>query len=279
MNTNQIHAFLLCAEEKSFSKAAARLFITPSALYQQISKLEAELGFSLFSRNHYGISLTQAGQEYFFAAQKADILLAEAQKNAEALSRGAQILRISMETSEYASGLKAFELAYPDVLIRHVETPYDDIQFVYDLLCNHQLDVHEGEYTHDIETRGLVFHPFTQTYLCAMTSFRNPLSAKPFVKLSELSNKSTHFYKCLFSAAELLNSQLLQSFTILNTRYSSIEVMNSIEDGNVYIMEESYARRLCPFGCPIRIVPEIPISYGFITRPNHDLAARFLDYL
>lgn len=94
---------------------------------------------------------------FFSPLKKQDILLAEAQKNAEALSRGAQILRISMETSEYASGLKAFELAYPDVLIRHVETPYDDIQFVYDLLCNHQLDVHEGEYTHDIETRGLVF--------------------------------------------------------------------------------------------------------------------------
>lgn len=148
-----------------------RVFLSPPLLcISKSPNWRQNWAFPFFSRNHYGISLTQAGQEYFFAAQKADILLAEAQKNAEALSRGAQILRISMETSEYASGLKAFELAYPDVLIRHVETPYDDIQFVYDLLCNHQLDVHEGEYTHDIETRGLFFIPFTQTYLCAMTS-------------------------------------------------------------------------------------------------------------
>ena len=43
-------AFIAVARERSFSKAAARLLVTPSALSHNVSALEASLGVRLLSR-------------------------------------------------------------------------------------------------------------------------------------------------------------------------------------------------------------------------------------
>lgn len=58
-----LDAFFACAQSGHFTKAASDLFITQSALSQRISKLEAELGTSLFVRLSSGIKLTPAGEE------------------------------------------------------------------------------------------------------------------------------------------------------------------------------------------------------------------------
>ena len=48
------------AKEKSFSKAAARLYVTQSAISQSIAKLERELEVTLFSRSNKQVLPTQA---------------------------------------------------------------------------------------------------------------------------------------------------------------------------------------------------------------------------
>ena len=58
-----LDAFYTCARTGHFTKAAADLSITQSALSQRIAKLEAELGTSLFTRQSSGIKLTPAGEE------------------------------------------------------------------------------------------------------------------------------------------------------------------------------------------------------------------------
>ena len=57
-----LHTFLTVCETGSFNRAAAALFITPSAVLQQIRTLEAELDVTLFVRNRRGVSLTPAGE-------------------------------------------------------------------------------------------------------------------------------------------------------------------------------------------------------------------------
>ena len=61
MHNCLLDTFLVVAEERSFSKAAAKLYITPSAVSQKMSELEAELGVPLFVRSSQGISLTEQG--------------------------------------------------------------------------------------------------------------------------------------------------------------------------------------------------------------------------
>mgnify|MGYP003193267939 CR=1 FL=1 len=46
-----IYYFMAVVEEGSFSKAAKKYYLSQSAISQQITKLEKDLGFSLFNRN------------------------------------------------------------------------------------------------------------------------------------------------------------------------------------------------------------------------------------
>ena len=55
----QLNTFIQVAENGSFSKAAEKLYITPSAVIQQINNLEKELQVSLFIRTRHGTQLTR----------------------------------------------------------------------------------------------------------------------------------------------------------------------------------------------------------------------------
>jgi DNA-binding transcriptional LysR family regulator len=54
--------FIAVAELRNFTKAAQASFVAQSALSQQISRLEHELGTPLFVRGKRGVSLTPAGE-------------------------------------------------------------------------------------------------------------------------------------------------------------------------------------------------------------------------
>jgi DNA-binding transcriptional LysR family regulator len=66
----QLETFLAVAEERSFSRAAARLHRTQPAVSQAIAKLESELGEVLFERSSRDGTLTDAGGVLREYAQK-----------------------------------------------------------------------------------------------------------------------------------------------------------------------------------------------------------------
>ena len=61
MELRQLKYFSAVAKQLSFTKAAATLFVSQSAISQQISALESELGIQLLVRDKHAVSLTQAG--------------------------------------------------------------------------------------------------------------------------------------------------------------------------------------------------------------------------
>ncbi len=61
MDLVQLETFLAVAEERSFSRAAARLHRTQPAVSQAVAKLEAELGEALLERSFRDGTLTDAG--------------------------------------------------------------------------------------------------------------------------------------------------------------------------------------------------------------------------
>jgi DNA-binding transcriptional LysR family regulator len=61
-NYNDLQAFRVVAEERSFTRAAAQLGISPSALSQTIRTLEARLGVRLLTRTTRSVSATDAGE-------------------------------------------------------------------------------------------------------------------------------------------------------------------------------------------------------------------------
>ena len=71
-----LKTFLTVCESGSFNKAAGELYITPSAVLQQIHTLEAELNVTLFTRNSKGVTLTAEG-EYLLQTGKTLLRLDE----------------------------------------------------------------------------------------------------------------------------------------------------------------------------------------------------------
>lgn len=61
-NISDIQAFIAVAREKSFTKAAAQMGISQSALSYTIRTLEAQLGLRLLTRTTRSVSVTEAGE-------------------------------------------------------------------------------------------------------------------------------------------------------------------------------------------------------------------------
>ncbi len=64
MTLKDMHYISLIAEEKSITKAAARLFVAQPALSQCVQKVERELGIPVFIRTASGVTLTAEGQRF-----------------------------------------------------------------------------------------------------------------------------------------------------------------------------------------------------------------------
>lgn len=61
-NINDLHAFLAVAKEASFTKAAAKLGVSQSALSHKIRGLEERLGLRLLTRTTRSVAPTEAGE-------------------------------------------------------------------------------------------------------------------------------------------------------------------------------------------------------------------------
>ena len=88
MDTRQIEYILKIAEENNITHAAAKLFITQSALNQQLIKLENELGTPLFHRSRTNWHLTEAGEIYIRNAKEIMRLKRETYQTIHDLSDG-----------------------------------------------------------------------------------------------------------------------------------------------------------------------------------------------
>lgn len=69
MDVRKLRYFCTIAAERSFGKAAEKLFIAQPALSRQISELEKEVGTVLFTRLTRGVSLTPAGEVFLTHAR------------------------------------------------------------------------------------------------------------------------------------------------------------------------------------------------------------------
>lgn len=84
MELRQIRAFVVVADEASFTRAAARLSMVQSAVSAAVRKLERQLGVELFERTTHHVNLTQAGQLFLPEARRT---LAAAQEARHVLER------------------------------------------------------------------------------------------------------------------------------------------------------------------------------------------------
>ena len=70
MEFRELRYALSVAKERSFTKAAARLNISQSAVSEQVRLLEDEIGFPLFRRTSHGVELTERGRTFLYEAER-----------------------------------------------------------------------------------------------------------------------------------------------------------------------------------------------------------------
>src|SRR6185295_17676558 len=69
MELRHLRYFVVIAEERSFTRAAERLWVAQPGLSTQIRRLESELGVQLFERHTRGVDLTDAGELFLERAR------------------------------------------------------------------------------------------------------------------------------------------------------------------------------------------------------------------
>jgi len=122
---NDIVAFLAVAREKNFTRAAAGLGVSQSALSQTVRGLEARLGLRLLTRTTRSVAPTEAGERLLRAAgPRLDEIAAEIAALSELRDKPAGTIRITTHDHAVRSvlvpALEKFLPKYPDIKVEAV---------------------------------------------------------------------------------------------------------------------------------------------------------------
>jgi DNA-binding transcriptional LysR family regulator len=135
----ELSAFAIVAEERSFTRAAARLSMSQSALSHSIRGLEKRLGIQLLARTTRSVSPTTAGasllQELAPALERIERAVAETRKQRETPSGRIRLI-IPRTATEMVilPKLAQFARAYPEIVLEVTSSndPVDLVAGEYD---------------------------------------------------------------------------------------------------------------------------------------------------
>jgi len=121
-NINDLIAFLAVARERSFTRAAAKMGVSQSALSHTIRSLEARLGIRLLTRTTRAVSVTEAGERLLESiGPHFDEIDAQVEALSELRDKPAGTIRIT--AADYAikyvlwPKLRRFLPKYPDIKV------------------------------------------------------------------------------------------------------------------------------------------------------------------
>ncbi|HEY1928552.1 MAG TPA: LysR family transcriptional regulator [Caulobacteraceae bacterium] len=121
MELRHIRYFLAVAEERHFTRGAAKVGIGQPPLSQQIKDLELEVGAPLFRRLAHGAELTPAGEAFLAGVKEMPDLAERAAKAARRAARGETgSLRVGFTASSafnrvVPATIRAFRRAFADI--------------------------------------------------------------------------------------------------------------------------------------------------------------------
>jgi DNA-binding transcriptional LysR family regulator len=124
-NLNDLAAFVTVAEERSFTRAAARMGVSQSALSQTVRALEARLGIRLLNRTTRSVSPTAAGERLLRSvAPRLKEIDAEVAAVSELREKPAGTIRLTATENAAEAvlwpALRALLPDYPDIKVEVV---------------------------------------------------------------------------------------------------------------------------------------------------------------
>jgi len=185
MDLHHLRTFIVVAEERSFTKAAARLHISQPPFSRHIRQLEDMLGVQLLARNRQRVELTTEGR----------VLLAKAKAVVEGadsiLNTAHQLLVGSVGTVTIGLGAGLWSAAL--AIRSRFAASYPRITLdVADIACVHQADplatqaVDVSLVRGDLHNRSLMRHHLFDEHIVVMLPDTHPLAGRSSVTVSSL---------------------------------------------------------------------------------------------
>lgn len=187
VDTRQLEYFAAVAAERSFTRAAERVFAAQSTVSAGIQSLERELGAALFDRDAHGVRLTDAGEAVLAEARSALDAVERMRDSADSDGPLRGTVRVGIFTNLTSVGLPGimgeFHRRHPEVDLRLGPSPSGSTGLVEDVRQG-RLDIaFHGlpDPVPDLQTRPLTESPFR-----AVLPESHPLAARSSVSLGDL---------------------------------------------------------------------------------------------
>jgi DNA-binding transcriptional LysR family regulator len=187
VEVRHLRATIAVAEELNFTRAAQRLHLTQSALSKQITELEGEHGFQLFTRDkRRGVELTDAGRVFVEEARSALLHTERAVRLARATHEGSERVLI-IGHSPYAdqswiSTILAMRRAlYPELRIRL--TGQFSVELVRSLVAG---ELNLGLTTAPPSDSQITAVPFASSPVYVVLPENHPAAGKEKVRFEDL---------------------------------------------------------------------------------------------
>lgn len=185
----QMKYFVSVIEKNSFTEAAEELFVSQSAISQQIRLLEEELGVELLHRQHRKFFVTPAGDYYYREAKRLladiDAVIVETKRIGEDSETQLNLgyLRV-YSGQELHQAIAEFSETYPEVSINIINGTHEEL---YQELLQNTVDVILSDQRRAFSTEYINYE-LIQPQVYIETSIRNPLSKEEKVEIAELKN-------------------------------------------------------------------------------------------
>lgn len=177
MDLRQLQYIVAIAEENNITRAAEKLYITQSALNQQLLKLEKELGVPLFHRSRTDWHPTEAGEIYLKAAREMLLLKKDTYHKIHDLAKIQQgELSVGFTPGR---GIAMFSHVYPKFHRQHPNiqvTPRElSVQKQQELLVSGDLDLGFVTLMPSQQKSALNYIPLTTEEILAAVPARHPV--------------------------------------------------------------------------------------------------------
>jgi len=208
MELRQLRYLVALADERHFTRAAAREHVAQPALSQQIRRLEDELGLALVQRTTRHVAMTDAGEALVARARRALAELDAAREELDNLA-GVQTGHVSigalhtMGPVDLGSLLASFHERYPAVDLTVREQSSDELAA---MLRDDEVDLAFLSVTERIHSRGLTLYPLVTEELVAVLPPAHRLARRRRVRLAELAQEPFISYREGARLRELLVS-------------------------------------------------------------------------
>lgn len=194
MYNHQLDAFLKVADMGSFGKAAEAMYISSTAIIQQMNLLEDKCGAKLFIRSNHGAKLTPAGQSLYEDA-KTIIRLCE-----DALEKMRQIAESSTTKVRIGTSLlfkcrllpdiwTSVSSLYPDLKIEIIPLPEHSNRNDFFPKLGVHFDVFEGIYGSNAYREVCDFLELKRTPFCCAVSKNHRLAHMKEVTMDDLNGE------------------------------------------------------------------------------------------